>query len=67
MLPRMNTDRLQINLRVDRKLRALIEQLRREQDPIPSVSELIRQALVEKAKMAEAKRREGWRDRKGRL
>ena len=56
MLPRMNTDRLQINLRVDRKLRALIEQLRREQDPIPSVSELIRQALVEKAKIAEAKR-----------
>lgn len=41
--------RKQINLRIDPELDALIDDMRRQTRPIPSVSELMRQALVEKA------------------
>ncbi len=41
--------RKQINLRIDPELDALIDDMRRQKKPIPSVSELMRQALVEKA------------------
>ena len=46
MLGRMSKDtRKQINLRVDAELDALIDDMRRQKKPIPSISELMRQAL----------------------
>jgi uncharacterized protein (DUF1778 family) len=41
--------RKQINLRIDPELDALIDDMRRQKKPIPTVSQLMRQALVEKA------------------
>jgi Arc/MetJ-type ribon-helix-helix transcriptional regulator len=54
----MSTEhRKQINLRVDDELRALIDQMRRKEDPIPSVSEIIRRALLaHAAQQSEPKR-----------
>ena len=41
-------NRKQINLRIDPDLEVMIEDMRRTRTPIPSVSEITRQALVEK-------------------
>lgn len=41
--------RKQINLRIDPELDALIDDMRRQNKPIPTVSQLMRQALMEKA------------------
>jgi hypothetical protein len=45
----MDNSRKQINLRTDDELDGIIDDLRRAQKPIPSISQLIRQALLEKA------------------
>ena len=50
-------DRKQINLRVDDELLAAIERIRRRASPIPSVSEVFRQSVLDRD-AREAKREE---------
>lgn len=41
--------RKQINLRLTDELNELVDELRRQTKPLPSASEILRQALMEKA------------------
>ncbi len=41
--------RKQVNVRIDADLEGMIDDLRGQQRPIPTLSQLLRQALVEKA------------------
>lgn len=56
-------DNKPIFVRADAKLRAEIELIRRNQDPIPSMADVVRQAVAEKARQY-AKPNGGQRDGK---